>query len=233
MGNDSYCVRMIFSSPLQALAPLVTGLILASQGTLLAGTEPCAWKLEANKDGVEVYSRPHGDSGLKEFKSVGLIDAAPHTVFELLSNSADFPKFMPYSVEVKILQKSGSTVVAYHRLDLPLIDDRDYILRSVHTVTPSTEGPVYHIRWQPAEGIGPSPRPGVHRVTVCQGSWLLEPTVTGETRATYDIYSDTGGAIPAFLANGGSRTAIRKVFTAIRKRVLDPKYSSVKSASAL
>ena len=41
------------------------------------------------------------------------------------------------------------------------------------------------------------------------------------------FYSDTGGAIPAFLANGGSRTAIRKVFAAIRKEVAEPKISAV------
>lgn len=223
---------MNFRSSLQLLAPLFIGLLLASQSTL-AGTPPCAWKLEANKEGVEVYSRPHGESGLEEFKSIGLIDAAPLTVFKILSDAADFPKFMPYSAEVKILQKSGNTVVAYHRLNLPLIEDRDYILRSVHTITPSAGGPVYHIRWKPAVGIGPGPRPGVQRITTCQGSWLLEPTTNGETRATYNIYSDTGGAIPAFLANGGSRTAIRKVFTAIRKEALDPKYRGATSAASL
>ncbi len=223
---------MNLRSPLQLLAPLITGLVLASHSTL-ADTPPCAWKLEANKEGVMVYSRPHATSGLKEFKSIGLIDAAPLTVFKLLSDCANFPKFMPYSVEVRILQKSGNTVVAYHRLDLPLIDDRDYILRSVHTITPSAAGPVYHIRWKPAVGIGPGPQPGVQRVTNCQGSWLLEPTPNGKTRATYTVYSDTGGVIPTFLANGGSRTAIRKVFAAIRKEVLDPKYSGATSAASL
>lgn len=201
--------------------------------SITAGAPPPAWRSEATKEGVTIYSRVHGASAIKEFKSVGVINAPPSAVYKLLCDSADFPKFMPYSVEVRILQRSGDVVVAYHRLDLPLIDDRDYVLRSVHTTTASAAGPVYHIRWKAADGTGPSPVPGVQRVTNCQGSWLLEPTGEGKTQATYTIFSDAGGAIPAFLATSGSRTAIRRVFAAIRKEVLNPKYNNTTSAASL
>ncbi len=184
--------------------------------------------MESNKEGVVTYSRPHEGTELKEFRSIGLISAAPRTVLAVLSDTANYPHFMPYSAEVRILQKTANSIVAYHRLALPLISDRDYILRSVRSVTLSPKGPVYHINWKPAVGIGPSPIPGVQRVTTCEGSWLLEPTASGTTRATYEVYSDTGGKIPAFLANGGSRAALRKVFAAIRQQALDPKYAGAK-----
>ena len=52
---------------------------------------------------------------------------------------------------------------------------------------------------------------------------MIEPDGAGTTRATYTIYTDSGGAIPAAIANRGSRTAIRKMFAAIRKAVREPK----------
>ena len=46
-----------------------------------------------------------------------------------------------------------------------------------------------------------------------------------KTRAIYTIYTDSGGALPAFVANSGSRIAIRKLFDAVRKQVKDPRYA--------
>ena len=63
------------------------------------------------------------------------------------------------------------------------------------------------------------------RINVCQGEWLLEPEAVDKTRATYSIYTDTGGLIPPFMANHFSQTAIEKVFAAVRKQVKEPKYS--------
>ena len=71
-------------------------------------------------------------------------------------------------------------------------------------------------------------KPGVQRVNICEGGWLLEPAGNGGTRATYSIFTDSGGTLPPFLANNGSRIAIRKVFEAIRKQVKDPKYASAR-----
>jgi hypothetical protein len=62
-------------------------------------------------------------------------------------------------------------------------------------------------------------------VKLCEGSWLLEPTGPNTTRATYTLYTDSGGALPAFVKNLGSQIGIRKLFAAIRKQVRDPKYA--------
>lgn len=187
-----------------------------------------AWEQVANRDGVVIYSRTRAGSAIKEFKSVGLIDSSPSAVYAVLNDAKAYPSFMPYSAEVRILKQTEGTIVAYHRLALPLVDDRDYTLRSEHSKSSGPGGPIYHIQWEPANDLGPAQKPGVQRVKVCEGSWLLEPTGAGTTRATYLIYSDTGGAIPALFASNGSRIAIRKVFAAIRKEAHEPKYTGAK-----
>jgi hypothetical protein len=79
--------------------------------------------------------------------------------------------------------------------------------------------------WSPANELGPPEKKGVVRVKICEGQWLLEPDGATSTRATYLIYSDTGGVIPSFIANRVSLTGIGRLFAAIRKQVKDPKYS--------
>ena len=213
------------------------GLILFA--TLLAGSvaasekaqpiqEAAEWTQESSAKGVTIYSRIRAGSPLREFKGVGVIEAAPSAVFAVLDDSEAYPSFMPYTSECRILKRDKDTVLAYQRLDLPLVSDRDYTLKSQNAKWLGPDGTIYRIRWTPANDEGPASKQGVLRVNVCEGGWLLEPEGTGSTRATYAIFTDNGGTLPPILANNGSRMAIRKVFEAIRKQVKDPKYAAVK-----
>ena len=191
------------------------------------------WREESSGKDIAVYSRTRAGSALKEFKGVGFIEAAPRLVFAVLDDSESYPSFMPYTAECRVLKREKDSVVAYQRLDLPMVSDRDYTLRSKNETWLGPEGPIYRIRWAPANEQGPAAKPGVQRVQVCEGGWLLEPQRDGTTRATYSIFTDSGGAIPPIIANNGSRMAIRKVFEAIRKQVRDPKYAGARSSSAV
>src|SRR4030095_3574075 len=91
---------------------------------------------------------------------------------------------------------------------------------------PDENGTVYSKKWQTANEFGPAAKKGILRVSVCDGSWLLEPESPERTRATYSVYTDTGGSLPSFLANTASEMGIHKVFTAVRRQVKDPKYQS-------
>lgn len=183
------------------------------------------WKEEESKNGVVIHSRIRAGSGLKEFRAIGGIEAPPPSVFAVLDDAEAYPKFMPYTSECRVLKRAQDFLIAYQRLNFPLISDHDYTLRSEHMKWLGPDGPIYRIRWAPANDLGPAAKPGVQRVNVCEGGWLLEPSGPSATRATYVIYTDSGGAIPSFLAHKGSRIAIRKIFEAVRKQVRDPRYS--------
>jgi hypothetical protein len=208
---------------------LFSGQLSAAADSALDHTTATEWKEEANRDGLIIYSRTRDGSALKEFKTVGMIDALSSAVYGVLNDLEAYPSFMPYTSECSVLKRTGDCTIAYQRLAAPLVNDRDYTLRSEHSKTPGPNGPIYRIQWEPANDLGPPEKPGVQRVNFCEGGWLIEPDGAGATRATYIIYTDSGGAIPALIANGGSRAAIRKVFAAIRKAVREPKYAASKS----
>jgi hypothetical protein len=189
------------------------------------------WKLSANTKELSIYSRPHADSRLKEFKAIGCIDAPTYAVRAVIDDFENYPKFMPYTLECRLLKREGDSMIGYQRLSPKICEDRDYTLRVWKKSSPSPRGLTYRSQWEAANELGPAEQKGVVRVKVCNGAWLLEPDGPAKTRATYSIYSDTGGVIPAFIANQASLTAIKKLYTAVRNQVKDPKYAAASPAS--
>ena len=204
-------------------------ILLAGCPTAFAAQESIStddyWKLSAQEKNVAIYSRPRPSSPLKEFKGVGPIDAPPAAVCAVIDDFQNYPKFMPYMTECRLIKKDGDSMVGYQRLSPKVCADRDYTLRVWKKSWPSTDGLVFMSHWAPANELGPPEKKGVVRVKLCEGKWLLEPDGPTKTRATYFIYTGTGGFIPSFIANHISLTGITKLFAAVRNQVKDPKYA--------
>ncbi len=184
------------------------------------------WQSLDDRNGVALFSRTRVGSQLKEFKGTGVIDAPPGAVQKVLEDVANYPKFMPYVAESRTLSQEGAKVVAYERLNVPFVANRDYTVQVENgTATGPNGETIYRDSWQTDNEAGPAPRHGVVRVRVNEGSWLLEPAGPGgqTTQATYQIYTDSGGMLPAFLANKASQLIIPKLFEAIRKQAREAK----------
>ena len=209
--------------------PALISLVLAGSPTVFASEESINkdsdWKLSAREKDVAIYSRLRPGSPLKEFKAIGTIDAPNSAVCAVIDDFQNYPKFMPYTTECQVIRRDGDSIVGYQRLSPKICADRDYTLRVWKKSWPTADGLVFMSHWSPANELGPPEKKGVVRVKICEGKWLLEPDGNTRTRATYFIYTDTGGFIPSFIANRVSLTGITKLFAAIRKQVKDPKYA--------
>lgn len=188
-----------------------------------AEPSPTEWKFISNKEGVAISRRQRPASN--ESKAIGEIAASTDLVKAVLDDVEAYPNFMPYVVECRVLKREADSVLAYQRISAPLASDRDYTLRVRFSATPVKEGVSYLSRWETENAHGPAEKAGVVRVNLCEGSWLLEPIRPDATRATYLIYTDSGGMIPGIIKNIGSQIGLRKMFAAIRKQVRDPKYA--------
>ena len=190
------------------------------------------WKVAADTKEIVIYSRLHTDSRLKEFKAIGAIDASTQVVHAVIDDFENYPKFMPYTSECRLIKRDGNAIIGYQRLSPKICEDRDYTLRVWKKSWAGPKGLIYLSQWETANELGPAEQKDVVRVKVCNGTWLLEPDGPAKTRASYSIYSDTGGVIPAFIANHASLTGIKQLYAAIRKQVKDPKYAASAQASA-
>ncbi|HKP92589.1 MAG TPA: SRPBCC family protein, partial [Chthoniobacterales bacterium] len=181
------------------------------------------WKYISNKDGVALYRRQRAITN--ESKAIGEIAAPTDLVHAVIGDVESYASFMPYTVECRVLKREGESLIAYQRISAPLTSDRDYTLRIKSSAKKGEGGTIYFHHWETDNALGPPEKSGVVRVKLCEGSWLLEPTGPNTTRATYLIYTDSGGAIPKFIKETGSQIGIRKLFAAIRKQARDPKYA--------
>jgi hypothetical protein len=193
--------------------------------TMPAAETADGWTLVTQSEEVTTYSRPRKGSSLLECKGVGVIDVAPVVVKRVIDDVAEYPRFMPYVIESKTISNDGETRIGYQRLSPPFVGDRDYTVRvRCETKSSPTGGTIYCNRWQAANDLGPAEKKGVTRVKVTEGSWLLEPTADGKTRATYTIFTDSGGGIPTMILNKANKTSIPKLFEAVRKQSKLEKY---------
>src|SRR5438132_12624131 len=138
---------------------------------------------------------------------------------------------MPCTLECQFLKRECDSIIGYQRLSPKICEARDYTLRVWKKSWPGPKELTYLSQCEAANELGPAEQKGIVRVKVCNGTWLLEPDGPTKTRATYSIYSDTGGVIPAFIANHASLAAIKKLYAAIRKQVKDPKCAAASPAS--
>jgi hypothetical protein len=203
-------------------------ILFAGCPSLLAAENPgsadATWKLTVHDKDLEIYSRPRAGSPHKEFKAVGTIDAPSRAVGAVIDDFENYPKFMPFTTECRLVKQDGDTMIGYQRLSPKICADRDYTLRVRKKALPVPDGVLYTSRWSPANELGPPEQKGVVRIKICEGGWRLEPQGPGKTLATYSIYADSG-PLPSFIADRVSMTGIKRLFAAVRKQVTDPKYA--------
>jgi hypothetical protein len=205
---------------------LILLLVAATPFSIFAANPDSEWKFVKQTGSVRIYSRPHPGSHLKEFKAIGEIDAPSRTVYNVIDDVENYPSFMPYTAEVRVLERKHNSILTYQRISPKIVSDRDYTIRIGKKSWPTDNGVAYFSEWKPANEKGPKEKPGVFRVKLVNGSWLLEPNGPNKTRATYNIFIDSGIAVSPFIANTISETGIRKLFTAVRKQAKEPKYQA-------
>jgi hypothetical protein len=184
------------------------------------------WRLVKQTKGLQIYSRPHPGSHLKEFKAIGEIDASSHVAHKVIDDIEAYSRFMPYTAEARVIERKDDSILTYQRISPKIVSDRDYTIRIQKKSWPAENGLAYFSEWRPANERGPAEQPGVFRVKLVNGSWLLEPTAPNKTRGTYSVFTDSGIAVPQFLANTISETGIAKLFAAVRKQAKEPKYQA-------
>lgn len=201
---------------------------LALLHLMLLGAEP-KWEIAAEPAGVKVYRRNKEGSEVKEMKAIGLIDATPKEVWDVVRDLENYPKQMPYTAEVKVLSRTegDKEIWFYSRLNTPLVAARDYviILKDESELKEDGKG-FFKVSWTAApqeksDALVPEKK-DVVRVRVNDGYWLLEPRDEGKkTFATYYVYTAPGGSIPTFIINSANGMAVPTVFDAIKKTVVD------------
>jgi len=170
--------------------------------------------LIAEENGVRVYRREKRP-GI-ELAADGVIPASPERVRRVLLDYPNHRRWQKHLKENRILARGDGFLDVYQRLDLPVLDDRDFTLH----VTWGEEGAIPWMRFVAANDRGPAPVHGVVRVTDQEGGWRLEPVDGGRsTHAVYRCYIDLAGSFPAWMGKSQAASDVPELYTNITKQL--------------
>ena len=177
------------------------------------------WTLAKQENGIEIYTRPVADSGIKEFKGLAEVDVDLERILELLRDSNRFKSWFPNTPESKLLARDGDVSYQYSVMGTPWpMDDRDNVLRSVTTRDESTG--VVGIEVAAAPDYYPAQKDRF-RVQKANGSWTLKPIGPDKTHVTFIMHLEPGGGIPQWMINARIVATPFEALTNLRATVGD------------
>jgi hypothetical protein len=161
------------------------------------------WRDDGVVDGIHVEKREVTGSSFDELQVTA---QSPGTLESLCL--AVYPK--PFSGKLEgrlkakeLLRETENERWTYERVSVPVVSDRDYVLHyKLEQAAPSGRCELSFETL--SEGVRPSP-PGVVRIPVIRGHWSLAPVAGGKVAIRYQIFTEPGGGVPAFLARSGMR----------------------------
>jgi hypothetical protein len=192
---------------------------------------------------IIVSTKEVGGESRQCAEMMGVIDASPEIVWQVINDVNNFKNFMPRthsSMAVApekiplILQKSPARAEEVEKLLGPIPADPAsyrvpggtytvYFYSNLDLPWPCSN------RWYIIKGVKDETRAAGHyyhsswslvtgNLKENSGEWLLEPFGPGKTKAVYRLCTDPGGAIPKFLVKEGTFTTMPQIIKAVRKR---------------
>lgn len=179
-------------------------------GTAL--TKVAGFEQIARKHGVTVFQ--DNDSPVIRLAAEGVLGAPPQAVLASLIDYDHQVGVIARVSAIKILERGPNHVVVYQRLNLPVIDDRDYVIR----VTWGGSGDRLWVKYHVVTDRGPAPQDGVVRVTHHDGSWQIRPAGDGTSSfMRYQFSMDMAGLIPRWLTKSTAGKEVPAVFSDVCK----------------
>ena len=165
----------------------------------------------ARANGVTVYK--HKRTDVIRVGAEGTIRASPSRVQRaILSYDKQAGRLARLS-ESRVIRRSRHELLVYQRLNLPVIDDRDFTLQVRWGRTGGKRWVAY--RAVRSETAPPS---GVVRVSTHRGVWEIVPIMGGKgSHVRYEFTIDLAGRVPMWMARAGAGRELPDLFATIRK----------------
>jgi hypothetical protein len=178
------------------------------------------WHADGSTRGVQVERR---DVPGSHFDALRLTVVSPARLDRLCD--AIYPPAFDGTLERgfkrrELLHQTATERWTYEQISVPVVSDRDYV---IHTQL-NQAAPTGHCEVTFESTTDPSRPPvsGFVRLPVVRGHWDLSPTTDGQVLVRYEIFTEPGGGVPAFLARGGQKSAAIDFFKLILSRASAP-----------
>jgi hypothetical protein len=188
--------------------------------TLWAQTEN--WKLRTNKNGIKVYTQKVEGSSFEAFKGETVLNCKLTTAVAVLRDIPSYPQWIYMTDTALVLKTEGNEMYLYSVSKAPWpVSKRDVPYLSRMDQNPDTREVLISLTAVP-DYI--PPKPGMVRIPKANGFWKLTPIEADKVKVAYQMHSETGGSIPAWLSNMAATDAPYNILLKLHERVLLEKY---------
>lgn len=158
------------------------------------------WELKKSKGNIEVYTRRIDSSDFKELKCKTTVKSSLSAIVKVLTDVDHYTKWIYKCVKANTVKKiNDAEVCSYQLFDAPWpLDDRDVV--AVVKVIQDKHTKVVTVRSGLADNLVPE-KSGVVRIRKFHTTYTLIPKGKGMVEINYELGTEPGGSIPAWLAN--------------------------------
>lgn len=155
------------------------------------------WRLVKEEGGIQVYLQPAVGSNFQAFRAVTRMRTTLPQIMALQDDVVLACSWMHACIEQRLLKQKGDLSWVYSQFAAPWpVKPRDSIVRVTTEFVP--DGRV--IRYLHGETDYLPLFGGFIRVSKVEGFWQFTP-YEGGVEVVYQVHSDPGGRVPAWLAN--------------------------------
>lgn len=197
-------------------AACVLLVLVALGGPTAAAPSEGAWKELTKDGGILVEARPMQGTALREIRVRTHSLLEPEAIFAVIWNVSEQHEFVPNVKELKVLRASDEEVVLYERITIPIVQDRDYVLRLTKRVDERQR--TYEVVAEGRSELGPPPAKGVVRMTRLSSRFTVTPAPEGGSLVTYVSFGDPTGNVPSWIIRTADVRGPRDFVRAILRR---------------
>lgn len=158
------------------------------------------WRLEKDRQGIQIYTRAVEGSGFREIRGSVTIDGRLSSVVALLQDMNYWPKLNKLFTSVSLYEQLSETEsLVYFQMDMPWpVKDRDILYQ--RTLQQDVKSKIVTMTEVATSGIF-NEQDGYVRVVDSTHHWTLVPRQDGGVDVNWVTYTDPNGPIPASMVN--------------------------------
>ncbi|PSU35929.1 START domain-containing protein [Photobacterium lutimaris] len=179
---------------------LLLALVSVQAISAQAFAQEAPWKNVRDRNGIQVYNRSIEGSDFKEFMAQTTINANLSTIIAVFADTPSGIEWVENVDEMhteKVISESETITVTLSKAPWP-VADRDAVVLNKTTQNPDTL--VVTLQQQGIPDYLPL-KAGVVRVKSLTSRWVFTPVSESVTNIHYQVLTDPGGNLPAWLIN--------------------------------
>jgi hypothetical protein len=187
------------------------------------------WRLEKDKDGIQIYSRAVDGWSIREIRGVATFHGRLSSLVAVINDPATGPQINEFVVKAEVEQRYSDTRYRLYNLTkMPWpLSDRDCLNQREISQDPATHAVT--VTDTATDGIMPVKK-GLVRIVRSRQQWMFTPAADGNVQVELRWLSDPNGPIPSGVINALSVSTPFDTMGKLLKVAQHPEYAQAQLA---